>query len=244
MTTPRAEMKQHFLHNCLVAGVTMLAATQGLRAQDITIVPCNGDTVADMYCYVNNDEHVWHWQSECGSPIQLSFTSGIIESGMYDQLLIFDGPDDLSVVIYLNGSDTGNVDLTGLNFTASSGDLYMRLISDPTNCCADGLRDMATEWVWSLSSGSVGINEEPPEAFTMYPNPATSELHMRLPGGTHGPAETRILDVTGRVVYQNNFVATGAGLNTVDLYDLQIGNYSVVLTTANGVRVQKLEVVH
>ncbi len=233
-----------FLHNCLMAGITMVAATPALLAQDSLLIPCNGATLGDTYCYADNDEHAWFWQSECGAPVILEFTSGIIESSLYDHLTIYDGPDENSPVVYMNGANLGNVDLTGLQFVGSSGNLFMKMTSNATNCCAtDGFRDTGWEWAWSVSSGSVGVHELQAGNFTMYPNPATSELHLRLQSPTDGPSEMRVLDVTGRVVYANSFVSTGAEANTIDLHDLQSGNYSVVLTTASGVKTQKLQVI-
>ena len=234
----------NFLQNCLVAGITLLTASPALRAQDIVLIPCNGVPVGATYCYTDNDEHAWHWQSECGAPVFLEFTSGIIESSLYDLLTIYDGPDENSPVVYLNGANLGDVDLMGLQFVGSSGNLYMKMTSNATNCCAtDGFRDTGWEWAWSVSSGSVGINEKQAGNFTMYPNPATSEVHLRLQSSTSDPAEIRILDVTGRVVYQSNFAATGVELNTFDLHGLQSGHYSVVLATPNWEKTQQLQVI-
>ncbi len=230
------------LPHFLLVGITLLTASPALHAQDTLLIPCNGAPVGDTYCYTDNNEHAWHWQSECGAPVFLEFTSGTIESSLYDQLRIFDGPDDLSVIMWLNGSAPGEQDLTGLSFVASSGDLYMQMTSDATNCCAtDGFRDASWEWVWTVSSGSVGIPEEQAATFTMYPNPAASEVHLRLDSPVSGTTEIRIWDVTGRVVYQNS-LATGAELNTFDLHGLQSGHYSVVLTTPNWVKTQQLQV--
>jgi hypothetical protein len=94
-----------------------------------------------------------------------------------------------------------------------------------------------------VECGYAGIEEESAANFTMYPNPATSELYMRLPGDTHGRTEVRILDVSGRVVYSNTFTAAGAELNTFDLHGLQSGNYSVVVTTPDWVKAQNLQII-
>ena len=106
--------------------------------------------------------------------------------------------------------------------------------SDPTDCCAsNGL--LGTAWNWTTSDGSSpsGINEAQAANFTMYPNHAANDLSLRLPSNTNGPAVIRILDVSGRVVYESSFMANGAALNTFDLRGLQSGDYSVVLTTTN-----------
>lgn len=232
------------IHNRLVAAIAVLAASSALHAQDTVIIPCDGVPLDDTYCYTNNDEHAWLWQSECGAFVSLQFTSGTIESSLYDHLTIHDGVDDLAPVLYQNGSDGGNIDLTGLQFIASSGSLYMYMTSNATNCCAtDGLRDMGWEWAWTLSSGSVGIHEEPVGNFSLYPNPATSEFQLRLQGSANGATEVRILDVTGRMVYRNTFVPNGSTPLNLDLHDLQSGQYSVVLTNPNWVKSQQLQVI-
>ena len=232
MLYPAASKKMRFLQNCVVTGITLFAAAPALHAQDTLLIPCNGVPVGATYCYTDNDEHTWFWESECGAPIMLEFTSGSIESSNYDHLRFYDGPDDLSPLIFSNGTNPGIQDLTGVSLMASSGNLYMQMTSNATNCCAtDGFRDASWEWTWSVSSGWVGINEEQAATFTMYPNPATSELHVQLVNPAKGPAEIRILDVTGHVVYQRSFAATGAESNTFDLQYLQSGHYSVVLTT-------------
>ncbi len=227
----------------LFTGITLLAAPTALHAQDTLLLPCNGAPVGNTYCYTDNDEHAWHWQSECGAPIMLEFTSGTIESSPNDHLRFYDGPDALSPLLFSNGTNPATQDLTGLSFMASSGDLYMQMTSNATNCCAtDGFRDASWQWVWSVSSGSVGIAEKQAATFTMYPNPATSELHLELASPMQGPAEIRILDVTGRVVYQQHIASNGAALNTFDLHGLQRGHYRVVLTSPSGLMSQQLQV--
>jgi hypothetical protein len=233
------------LYNCLAACIALLTASHGLRAQDTVIVPCDG-SVSGTYCYVDNDDHSWHWQSECpGDPVDLKFTSGTIEGSEYDQLVIYDGGDDVSPILYMPPLGTEYQDLTGLEVMSTGTDMFMTLNSNATNCCATGglLGGGLSEWVFSASSGTVGIHEEQAGNCTMYPNPATSELHLRLSSTMNGTVEIRILDVTGRVVYQNKIAVTGRELNTIDLSGLQSGNYSVVLTTPSWVRTRKLEVV-
>ncbi len=236
------------LYNCLIAGTSLLTATHGLRAQDTITVPCNGSSVGQVYCYVNNDEHSWYWHSECpGEPIILQVTSGAIEGSQYDLLTVYDGANQNAPVLYANPYGTVFQELAGLELWNTGTDMFMTFTSNATNCCATGglLGGGLTEWVFSASNGSStnGIPEEQEGNFTMYPNPATDELHLRLSGNANGNAEIRILDVTGRVGYQNNFTATGAELTTFDLRGLQSGIYSVVLTTTTGTKTQQLQVI-
>ena len=241
--SPKALQQMRLLPHCLLVGITLLAAAPAVHAQDTLLIPCNGAPVGGTYCYTDNDEHAWHWQSECGAPMMLEFISGTIESSPNDHLRFYDGPDDLSPLMFSNGTNPAVQDLTGLSFMASSGDLYVQMTSNATNSCAtDGFRDASWEWTWTVSSGSVEIPEEQAATFTMYPNPATSELHLELPSPAQGAVEIRILDVTGRIMYQQRFAASGPALNTFDLRGLQSGHYSVVLTTAGGLMSQQLQV--
>ncbi|MEO8733028.1 MAG: T9SS type A sorting domain-containing protein [Flavobacteriales bacterium] len=236
-------MRAHY--NFLFTGITLLTAAQGLRAQDTVIVPCNDSVMVETYCYVNNDDQTWHWQNECPNvPVFLQFSSGTIAAG--DYVVLYDGPAQYSPVLFTNPLDMG-MDMTGLQLISTGTDIYMEVTSNDVNCCATGglLGGGQSEMVWSVTGGSstTGIHQEQASNCTMYPNPASSELHVRLSSNPSGSAEIRILDVTGRVVYQNSFVATGEELNTFDVHGLQSGTYSVVVSTAIGVKTQKLQIV-
>ncbi len=241
-----------YLYNCLLAGITLLTATHGLCAQDTINVPCNGDTVSATYCYVNNDDHTWYWHSECPDEpvIFLQFTSGTIESSDYDHLTIYDGGNATAPILFQNWNSPEDLDLAGLQFVNAGGweDMYMEMTSNATNCCATGglLGGGLTEWVFSASNGAgtTEIREERAGDLTVYPNPASNELNVRLSNQMNGPAEIQMLDVSGRVVYQSSFAATGAELMTFDLHGLQSGTYSVVLNTPNSVKTQRLQVIH
>lgn len=226
-----------------VAGLTLLSATTALRAQNTVIIPCNGASVGVSYCYTDNADHAWHWQSECGALIFLTFSSGIIESSLYDQLMIYDGPDHLAPILYLNGL-SAEVDLTGLSFVGTSGDLYMQMTSNATNSCAtNGFRDGSWEWNWTVSSGAVGVHEQQAEVFNLWPNPAGSELYLRLQQPLNAITTLRILDVIGRVVYQARFQPNGTAVQRFPLHGLQSVHYSVVLITADRVQSRQLQVI-
>lgn len=233
----------------LIASILGMAAAQGLNAQDVVTVPCDSNNVGGTYCYVDNAEHTWLWQSDCGEPIILQFTSGVIESYTYDQLTIYDGVDSNTPVVWSNASTSPSVDLTGLQFVGTSGYLFMELAANATNCCAtNGLLAEDGDWVWewtcSVASGTVSVGEAPPSNFSMYPNPATDQLTLRLPSKMTGAVELRILNTLGREVLVDHFASTGEEVRSLDVRRLPSGSYCVVFTTPKGVMTRRLQILN
>jgi len=67
----------------------------------------------------------------------------------------------------------------------------------------------------------------------LYPNPATDELHISLPDGS-GTTLLTIIAVDGRKVYERTVVpAEGRATLLVDVRDLPVGAYSVVMRSVN-----------
>jgi hypothetical protein len=158
-----------------------------------------------------------------------------------DYVQIYDSAGVSPNVLIFQGNYSGNMAGHSWNSTNPEHALVMRVVSDGTYSCGSG--DATVPLNWTVECGYAGIEEQSTGNFTMYPNPATRELYMRLPGDTHGSTEVKILDVSGRTVYQNIFIASGAELNTFDLHNLQSGNYSVVVTTPNWVKAQNLQII-
>lgn len=203
---------------------------------------CEDAPVTETYCYTNHDDHTWHWYCACGNNLLLDFSAGTIESYSYDPFWIYDGPDNNAPVLYHNFGGTDDIDLSTLSFLSTGSDLYMEMSSDYVASCEDGLQD---EWVWTVGcDGTTVVNEGGAVDFVMYPNPATNELYLRLPGDTNGTTEIKILDAAGRIVLLDKFTAKGANLNTFDLHGLQNGTYSVIVTASNWVKAQRLQVIH
>ncbi len=110
-----------------------------------TIVDCGGATLNETYCYINNDNHQWHWQSSGGQPLAIQFSAGTIESATYDHLTIYDGPDASSDILYNHVGAAE--DLTDLLFISTGADLYMTNSSDGSVSCESGSQ---TEWAWEV----------------------------------------------------------------------------------------------
>jgi hypothetical protein len=191
------------------------------------------------YCYTNTDTSYFAYTCADDMPIAITFHSGQLLVNDYVQ--IYDSAGVNEDVLVFQGNLNGDMAGYSINSTNPQHALVMRVVSDGTYSCGSG--DATVPLNWTVECGYAGIEEESAANFTMYPNPATSELYMRLPGDTHGSTEVRILDVSGRVVYSNTFTAAGAELNTFDLHGLQSGNYSVVVTTPDWVKAQNLQII-
>ncbi len=112
-----------------------------------SFITCGGAPLDLAYCYPDNDYHQWHWQAGTdGLPLIIIFSGGSIESATWDQLLIYDGPDNTGTLLYANpiGSTT---DLTGMQFVAPSGHIYMEVTSEGSVSCGGG---SMTEWAWQV----------------------------------------------------------------------------------------------
>ncbi len=232
-------MLTHSTLKILALGAAWMVMSPTLQAQDTVIVPCDGDTVFGSYCYTNNDQHTWFWQSACGAAVTVHFQSGEIEGNASDQMRIYDGADAMAPLLYSNPAS--DLDLAGLSFVGLSGMLYMEMTSNATNCCATG-NFVGTQWGWYLTTdGATGMEKRDATDFSMFPNPADDQLHIDLPDGALGRTEVRVADALGRVVYREMLVP---GLNTLDVHGLQNGSHTVLLTAPEGLVTKGLHVIH
>ncbi|MEO8732968.1 MAG: hypothetical protein ABI373_01420, partial [Flavobacteriales bacterium] len=119
-------------------------------------IVCGGAPDSLTYCYTNSDSHTWHWQSSTGSALSILFSAGAIESATFDHLRIYNGPDNTSPLLFEHTSTQQEI-LTGYQFTASSGDIYMEMTSDPSVSCSTGSE---AEWVWQVGC----LDCTPPQA--------------------------------------------------------------------------------
>lgn len=227
----------------MVLGLSLSATVA--RGQNVVIVPCDGDPTPATYCYANNVEHIWQWESECGYPIFLQFLSGTIESSLYDHLRVHDGPDEMSPLIYGNPELPELQDLAGLSFMGNSGRLYMRLTTNSSNCCAtNGL--VASDWQpweWAVSAGTgAGIHEVRTADLRLYPNPATERVQWEWPGQMEGEVPVRLVDGSGRMMRQERMVAFPGGMGTMSLEGLGDGLYTVLLLLPEGRVAYRLQV--
>ena len=79
-----------------------------------------------------------------------------------------------------------------------------------------------------------GVNEMNQEFGTIYPSPATDVLNVSL-NKDYGKARLSVVDLTGREVYSD---AVSSSTMQVDVIELKIGQYLLLLEFENGSKTQ------
>jgi hypothetical protein len=191
------------------------------------------------YCYTNNDTAWFLYQGTANVPLTIQFLWGQMMAGDFVQ--IYDGQSPLPQNLLWQGNLNGNMAGFAINTTNPQHQLLMRVVSNGAGSCATGEASLPLHWV--VQCGAVGIHETAASEFSMYPNPTTGQLTVRLPENSRGAMDLRITDVAGRIVHHERFNASSA-VNTFDLKDLVSGNYTVTLTTNDWVKSQQLQIIH
>ncbi len=110
------------------------------------LITCGID-LNQTYCYGNNDITKFLYSSPDGSPLTITFNSGLIQN-ISDKVRIYNGTTTADPLLY-NGSNGG--DLSGLTQTASSGHVLMQAVSDGGGSCQDGSLGLGGGWNWNVS---------------------------------------------------------------------------------------------
>lgn len=109
------------------------------------IIDCAGPQLNETFCYPNNMNEDWHYQSSGGQPLAILFSAGTIESDFYDDLTIYDGPDATYPILWQHIG--GTEDLANVLAVSSGPDIYMAATSDGSVACAT---NPAWEWIWTV----------------------------------------------------------------------------------------------
>ena len=83
----------------------------------------------------------------------------------------------------------------------------------------------------------IGMDENTVNAFSVYPNPGKGVFNLQYTG-KNGLANIEVLDVTGRIVYNEQTQVANGGTTTLDFGGFTPGNYNVRLTVS-GVRTEQ-----
>ncbi|OUS01471.1 hypothetical protein A9Q86_06730 [Flavobacteriales bacterium 33_180_T64] len=121
----------------------------------LNLVDCTQPPLQFNYCYDNNDDTAWLFQSTDGSPVRLTFNAGGIEN-CCDDILVYDGQDNTAALIY-QGNNGG--DLSGLQFDSTGDSLYMEIDADGSVSCASGSGCCTTEWDFTVACATC-VNPE------------------------------------------------------------------------------------
>jgi len=115
--------------NSLLALALIFTTSFFTQAQN---VDCSAGPVNTTYCYGNNDNTQFAFQSNSGLPLIVYFNAGQVESS-FDEVIILDsdGVTDLNAATpYGNGGD-----LTGLTYTSTGDSLTVIIQSDGSISC-------------------------------------------------------------------------------------------------------------
>lgn len=111
-------------------------------------VPCGLGlpAVSQAYCYGSNETRTWLYQGQGPGTMRIRFLAGTIATSTGDRLRIYDGADANGALIYEHTA-TVTTDLTGVTAYASSGSIFMQLITDGfTSCAENSFGIVAWEW--------------------------------------------------------------------------------------------------
>ena len=112
-----------------------------------TVDCASGQAVNIQYCYTNNDSTFWLFTSTDGFPLEITFNAGTIE-GFWDDLTIYDGPDNTSPVLF-NNNDADIEDFTDLVVESTSTAVYIEVDSDGSGSCQSSFG--YTPWDFDVS---------------------------------------------------------------------------------------------
>lgn len=100
-----------------------------------TTVTCGSTTNTSGVCYVNSTNTDFAFTASDGTQyLTITVNAGEVENS-WDEFIVYDGPDSSAPELY-NGYGTGG-DLTGLTFTTTGPDLFVRIQADGSNDCTD-----------------------------------------------------------------------------------------------------------
>ncbi|MFT6354782.1 MAG: hypothetical protein ACJAXD_001773, partial [Cryomorphaceae bacterium] len=111
-----------------------------------------GEGLEVSYCYDNNDDALFVYESAGGEPVIFFIQEGLIES-CCDDIFIYDGLDNTGELLF-SGNNGG--DLSGISVTANSGALFMELDTDGSVSCASSTT-YAGGWSWIVGCGEFDI---------------------------------------------------------------------------------------
>ena len=206
-------------------------------AENCVVTAC--EPLGVEYCYTNSDTAWFVYQSGMNVPITISFGYGQLLSN--DQILLYNGIDASAQLVY-QGNVGGQVGGLALSSNNPDNALTLKIGSNGTGSCATG--EASPLLYWSVGCGLVGEAESGFIGFSIFPNPANAEFHIRHSTGVSGPAILEIFDVTGRLVMNEGFTAAPGATTMFRTDALQNGNYAVRLSTQEGQWTQQVQVVH
>jgi hypothetical protein len=113
--------------------------------------------------------------------------------------------------------------------------------NDANNGWSGGFSTNATTggmYKWGSVRTAVGVNSSKVEAFEVYPNPSNGSVYVRA--NVNGNASIRVMDITGRVVFNKSYPTQSLLFTSVDLSNEAKGVYFVEVMEGSKVSVEKI----
>ena len=96
------------------------------------ILVCGEAPIAQYHCSSQNTTVTWSYStSDSTSPVRALFSSGFVGNVSGGSFFVYDGPDELSPVLF---NAAGGADLTGQVFTSTGSSMFMKLVTDVGSC--------------------------------------------------------------------------------------------------------------
>ncbi|MCF8463497.1 MAG: T9SS type A sorting domain-containing protein [Flavobacteriales bacterium] len=95
----------------------------------------------------------------------------------------------------------------------------------------------------ALIPGEVGIDDQLLSALSIYPNPSTGIVSIRLDKGVNTLTDIRVLDISGRTVFTQSSVNLSSANHAIDLSELSAGTYVLQLSSSNGSASKRINII-
>ncbi|QHI37207.1 hypothetical protein IMCC3317_25850 [Kordia antarctica] len=154
--------------NGLASGCTEESFTTRPDPNQVFNLVCANGAINVNHCYTNNDDNTFLFTSDSGFPIILTFTSGTIVDD--DDIINFYSGSDNTGDLLFTGNNAG--DLSGLTITSSGGNLFMEIITDGFQSCANG---NGTQWEWTAECSTCF---KPTASYTVVEDCATGDQFL------------------------------------------------------------------
>lgn len=188
------------------------------------------------YCYENNEDRWYTFQSEQNVPMTIGFLEGQMLAG--DFIVIYNGFNENAAVLY-QGNNNGNFTGFAVNSQNPNNAITLRIRSNASGSCETGEATIPLRWF--VACGAVGIDEAGMSGFRVFPNPTNGTLFVDMGAENLQGALLRMFDMSGRVVLEQGMDNRSA-LASVDVSGLASGQYMVQLVLVDRVLNTRVQV--
>jgi len=91
---------------------------------------------------------------------------------------------------------------------------------------------------WGSVRTAAGLSNSKVEGFEVYPNPSSGKFYVKA--NVKGASSIKVMDLTGRVVFEENYPTKALLFTSVDLTKQAAGIYFVAVREGNNVAIQKV----